>query len=60
MLYESLDALRSLPEASLFHTDSVSRVWLEVVDRADSFLKQVEVVDTANSFLTGVEPIDVG
>ncbi|XP_059157195.1 E3 ubiquitin-protein ligase HERC2-like isoform X2 [Physella acuta] len=38
LLQESLDALRSLPEASLFEEGSVSSVWLEVVERATKFL----------------------
>ena len=41
LLQESLDALRSLPEATLFQQDTVSAVWLEVVERAAKFLKGV-------------------
>lgn len=41
VLQESLDALRSLPEATLFDEASVSPVWLEVVERSAKFLKQV-------------------
>ncbi|CAG2063583.1 unnamed protein product, partial [Timema podura] len=41
LLTESLDALHSLPEATLFDESSVSPVWLEVVDRSDKFLRQV-------------------
>ena len=47
LLFESLEALRSLPEASLFQSDSVSKVWIDVVDRADKFLKQVVAGDVA-------------
>uniref|UniRef100_A0A3B3QN49 E3 ubiquitin-protein ligase HERC2 n=1 Tax=Paramormyrops kingsleyae TaxID=1676925 RepID=A0A3B3QN49_9TELE len=38
LLQESLDALRGLPEASLFDEGTVSSVWLEVVERATKFL----------------------
>uniref|UniRef100_A0A8C9RA53 E3 ubiquitin-protein ligase HERC2 n=1 Tax=Scleropages formosus TaxID=113540 RepID=A0A8C9RA53_SCLFO len=38
LLQESLDALRALPEASLFDEGTVSPVWLEVVERATKFL----------------------
>ncbi|XP_052829652.1 E3 ubiquitin-protein ligase HERC2 isoform X3 [Octopus bimaculoides] len=41
LLQESLDALRSLPEATLFDESSVSPVWLEVVERASKFLHSV-------------------
>ncbi|EEC01765.1 conserved hypothetical protein, partial [Ixodes scapularis] len=41
LLRESLEALRAMPEASLFHEEAVSPVWLEVVDRADNFLRSV-------------------
>merc|ERR1740128_1126803 len=41
LLAESLEAMRSLPEASLYQTDSVSNICIEVVERADKFLKQV-------------------
>ena len=41
LLKESLDALRALPEATLFEEMSVSAVWLEVVDRAAKFLTSV-------------------
>ena len=41
LLSESLEALQALPEASLFHTENVSKVWLEVVERATKFLHQV-------------------
>lgn len=41
VLQESLDALRSLPEATLFDETNVSPVWLEVVERSAKFLRQV-------------------
>ena len=41
LLEESLDALRCLPEATLFDEGAVSLVWLEVVDRATKFLRGV-------------------
>ncbi|XP_067368465.1 E3 ubiquitin-protein ligase HERC2 isoform X5 [Channa argus] len=41
LLQESLDALRTLPEATLFDEGTVSSVWLEVVERATKFLSDV-------------------
>ncbi|OCT92505.1 hypothetical protein XELAEV_18015562mg [Xenopus laevis] len=41
LLQESLDALRALPEATLFDEGTVSSVWLEVVERATKFLRSV-------------------
>ncbi len=41
LLQESLDALRSLPEGTLFDENAVSSVWLEVVERASKFLRSV-------------------
>ena len=41
LLLESLEAMRSLPEATLFHQGDVSTVWLEVVERAAKFLRSV-------------------
>lgn len=43
LLQESLDALQALPEATLFDESHLSKVWLEVVDKATSFLKSVVV-----------------
>ena len=43
LLTESLEALQALPEASLFNTEDVSKVWLEVVERSAKFLHQVVV-----------------
>ncbi|XP_028645043.1 E3 ubiquitin-protein ligase HERC2, partial [Grammomys surdaster] len=45
LLQESLDALRALPEASLFDESTVSSVWLEVVERATRFLRSVVTGD---------------
>ncbi|KAK2509156.1 hypothetical protein MC885_004362 [Smutsia gigantea] len=45
LLQESLDALRALPEASLFDESTVSSVWLEVVERATRFLRSVVMGD---------------
>ena len=41
LLHESLEALRSLPEATLFDEAAVSNVWLEVVERATKFLMSI-------------------
>lgn len=43
LLQESLESLQALPEATLFDESSLSKVWLEVVDKATSFLKSVVV-----------------
>ncbi|KAL8607282.1 hypothetical protein ACOMHN_047613 [Nucella lapillus] len=49
LLQESLDALQSLPEATLFDQAAVSPVWLEVVDRAAKFLHSVVAGDLSGS-----------
>lgn len=49
LLQESLDALQSLPEASLFDEGSVSGVWLDVVERASKFLHSVVSGDIYSS-----------
>ena len=41
LLQESLEALQSLQEASLFEEGTVSAVWLDVVERATKFLHSV-------------------
>ena len=41
LLDEALEALQDLPEATLFDDQSVSPVWLEVVERATKFLRSV-------------------
>lgn len=38
---ESLEALETLPEATLFDESSVSSVWLDVVERSQKFLTSV-------------------
>lgn len=48
LLQESLDALRALPEATLFDEGSVSSVWLEVVERATKFLRSVLLLHQHN------------
>ncbi|XP_022244118.1 E3 ubiquitin-protein ligase HERC2-like isoform X2 [Limulus polyphemus] len=45
LLSESLEALRTLPEATLFDESTVSPVWLEVVERASKFLRSVVLGD---------------
>lgn len=45
LLQESLEALRALPEATLFNETTVSPVWLEVVERASKFLRSVVLGD---------------
>ena len=41
LLQESLDALRALPEATLYDEKSVSAVWIDTVDRATKFVRNV-------------------
>lgn len=41
LLSEALDAMQSLPEASLFDSTQVSSLWLEVLERSIKFLRQV-------------------
>ncbi|XP_042876756.1 E3 ubiquitin-protein ligase HERC2-like isoform X6 [Penaeus japonicus] len=41
LLQESLEALETLPEATLFDESSVSSVWLDVVERSQKFLTSV-------------------
>lgn len=41
LLGESLDALRSLPAASLFNEKNLSSVWLDVVERTSKFLMTI-------------------
>lgn len=40
-LQESLEALETLPEATLFDESAVSSVWLDVVERSQKFLTSV-------------------
>nr|XP_012152188.1 PREDICTED: E3 ubiquitin-protein ligase HERC2 [Megachile rotundata] len=48
LLSESLEALQSLPEATLFDENNVSQVWLEVVERSAKFLRQVVTGEIVN------------
>ncbi|KAK8398901.1 hypothetical protein O3P69_004178 [Scylla paramamosain] len=41
LLHESLEALETLPEATLFDESAVSSVWLDVVERSQKFLTSV-------------------
>lgn len=43
LLRDALEALQSLPEATLFDESSMSSVWVEVVEKATNFLKSVVV-----------------
>ena len=45
LLEESLDALLTLPEASMFHAGALSPVWAEVVERTTRFLRAVVIGD---------------
>ncbi|XP_033111225.1 E3 ubiquitin-protein ligase HERC2-like [Anneissia japonica] len=45
LLHDALEALQSLPEATLFDESSISSVWSEVVEKATDFLKSVVVGD---------------
>ncbi|XP_033632375.1 E3 ubiquitin-protein ligase HERC2-like [Asterias rubens] len=45
LLHDALEALRSLPEATLFDESSISNVWAEVVQKATDFLTSVVVGD---------------
>lgn len=51
LLQESLDALRALPEATLFDEGTVSPVWLEVVERATKFLRFTGLLDFVQSLM---------
>lgn len=41
LLSEALEAMQTLPEASLFDSTQVSSLWLEVLERSIKFLRQV-------------------
>lgn len=45
LLSEALDALQTLPEASLFDTSSMSSIWIEAVEKSIKFLRQVALDD---------------
>lgn len=51
LLLESLQVLRSLPEATLFDELSASGVWLEVVERSSKFLQAVVEGDINNGVM---------
>ena len=58
LLQDCLEALQTLPEASLFETEAVSTVWLEMVDRTGSFLRSVvtgKVLAAPGAMATGEE-----
>ncbi|XP_055600343.1 probable E3 ubiquitin-protein ligase HERC2 isoform X2 [Uranotaenia lowii] len=45
LLLEALEALQTLPEASLFDTSHMSSLWIEVVEKSIKFLRQVVLGD---------------
>ncbi|ETN64680.1 hect E3 ubiquitin ligase [Anopheles darlingi] len=45
LLSEALEALQTLPEASLFDTSHMSTLWIEVVEKSIKFLRQVVLGD---------------
>ncbi|XP_058055381.1 probable E3 ubiquitin-protein ligase HERC2 [Anopheles bellator] len=45
LLLEALEALQTLPEASLFDTSHMSTLWIEVVEKSIKFLRQVVLGD---------------
>ncbi|CAB3375688.1 Hypothetical predicted protein [Cloeon dipterum] len=49
LLRESLEALQDLPEATLFEGQAISPVWLEVVERSATFLREVVSGDFVGS-----------
>ncbi|XP_063970630.1 E3 ubiquitin-protein ligase HERC2-like [Lytechinus pictus] len=60
LLRDALEALQSLPEATLFDESSMSSVWVEVVEKATNFLKSVVVGDlNACASAKGVDTIPV-
>ncbi|XP_071496413.1 E3 ubiquitin-protein ligase HERC2-like [Diadema antillarum] len=60
LLRDALEALQSLPEATLFDESSMSSVWVEVVEKATTFLKSVVVGDlNACASAKGVDTIPV-
>ena len=34
-----------MPPASLYHRENISKVWLEVIDKTESFLRSVIITD---------------
>ncbi|XP_026481651.1 probable E3 ubiquitin-protein ligase HERC2 [Ctenocephalides felis] len=45
LLSEALDSLQSLPMACLFKHNTISPIWLEILDRSHKFLKQIVLGD---------------
>jgi E3 ubiquitin-protein ligase HERC2 len=43
LLEEALSALRQIPEASLFEEESVTPIWLEVVEKSEKFLQSISM-----------------
>ncbi|CAG7818352.1 unnamed protein product [Allacma fusca] len=43
LLREALEALRAIPEASLFDESGVTTIWLEVVHKSEAFLQTVSL-----------------
>lgn len=41
LLTEALDALRNLPEGLLFEDSKINPMWLEIVDKSETFLRTV-------------------
>lgn len=50
MLLDALDALQLLPEASLFNSQDISPLWLEVLENSIKFLRKVVVDDISEKF----------
>ncbi|XP_075228227.1 E3 ubiquitin-protein ligase HERC2 isoform X3 [Lycorma delicatula] len=57
LLQDSLEAMQSLPEATLFDQSAVSQVWLDVVDRSTKFLRQVVLGEDNSGCSYQVVPI---
>ncbi|KAK2507178.1 hypothetical protein MC885_011827 [Smutsia gigantea] len=60
LLQETLDALKSLPETSLFDESTVYSVWLEVVERATRFLRSVVKGQMSSAILLLLQLWDSG
>ena len=43
LLREALEALRAVPEATLFDESGVTSIWLEVVHKSELFLQSVSL-----------------
>ncbi|KAG1662456.1 E3 ubiquitin-protein ligase HERC2 [Nymphon striatum] len=57
MLQEALDAFRSLPEACLYDESSMSRIWLEMVERTSNFLRSIVLRDM-NASASSMIPVE--